>query len=329
MAQARPIILPSAIVAALAGAALGAAPASATASAPLPTAVAAPEPSTTTAINAAPTASDAEQDGLERYWTKKRLLSAVPVPDPVERRPADFAAAVPGPTGKPGSVAPAAPMDKAAAAWPPRRASVVGKVFFLSGGRRWACSASALNSPSKQLVITAGHCVFRAGDYVRKWVFIPKYHNGSKPFGVFAAKQFRTFDSWREKRNYHRDVAMVTTYRVRGRKLVNRVGGNGLTWNRPRFLHYTLVGYPLDHSHGEIQWFFQGNSRHVSLFDPRIEVKCDFGGGSSGGPFLLNFNERTRQGVVNGVISTGEDWTQSPYFDGAVKDMYVDQGRVT
>lgn len=96
---------------------------------------------------------------------------------------------------------------------------VNGKVFFTnaSDGRNYMCSGSALNSSSKRLVITAGHCVHggKDGTWHKNWVFIPDYHHGQRPYGTFQAKTFRTFNAWMEhgegRLGFERDVAFVTT----------------------------------------------------------------------------------------------------------------------
>lgn len=96
----------------------------------------------------------------------------------------------------------------------------------------WVC----LNSPSKRLVITAGHCVHgggKNGAWHKNWVFIPDYHYDHRPFGTFQAKTLTTFQGWIDngegRRGFERDVAFVTTYtNASGQKVVDAVGGYGL-----------------------------------------------------------------------------------------------------
>jgi V8-like Glu-specific endopeptidase len=210
--------------------------------------------------------------------------------------------------------------------------ATVGKVFFTKpSGGDFVCSASALNSASKQLVITAGHCVHEGsgGGWMLNWTFAPRYRNGTRPFGTFAAKQFRAFNAWIDSGDLRRDVAMVTTWPLNGQKLVNVVGGHGLSWNYPRDVAVTVFGYPGNRDNGQLQWYCQGTTRGLS--DGRIEIQCDFGGGSSGGPWLREFNDSTGLGYVNGAMSTlaTGGWNRSSYFDDAVKAMFDAQGGVT
>ncbi|MER6946886.1 hypothetical protein ABT294_22910 [Nonomuraea sp. NPDC000554] len=98
--------------------------------------------------------------------------------------------------GKPGMTAP----TTVAAA--PKSGNVnlpktIGKVFFLdsAGNYRW-CSATSIQSRHRNLVATAGHCVYENGkDVFSKWVFVPGYYQGRAPWGVYAgAYAFTTYD---------------------------------------------------------------------------------------------------------------------------------------
>src|SRR3954469_17116637 len=65
---------------------------------------------------------------------------------------------------------------------------VNGAIFISEGagvgfGR---CSGTSVVAPSGSVVITAGHCVYDAGIWAdRKWVFVPGYKHGERPFGTF------------------------------------------------------------------------------------------------------------------------------------------------
>lgn len=76
------------------------------------------------------------------------------------------------------------------------------------------------------------------------WTYAPRYHSGARPFGTFAAKRFRTFNTWISNSDLGRDVAMVTTWPLNGNKIVNVTGGHGLSWNYSRTQAMTVMGYP-------------------------------------------------------------------------------------
>jgi V8-like Glu-specific endopeptidase len=318
------------------------------------TAAAAPQPggahvtaSDVTTVVTAPLSPSARRSGVSAsaaatYWTAERIRHAVPVADPkVAVAPMSSSTEIRrAPTGLAGSTAAAAPLSpkafgRAPAAGPRIRAltvnasSTVGRVFFHdpSDGLDHSCSGSALNSASKRLVITAGHCVHGGAgrSYMQNWVFVPRYNNGARPFGTFSARTFRTFNEWTGSGSRDHDIAMVTTWNnERNQTLVNTVGGNGLSWNYPRDVFLTILGYPADPPYdGTWQQYCQGTTRRVGLFDGRIEMQCGFTGGSSGGPWLRAYDNASGLGNVDGVMSTlaSNGWNRSSYFDDKVKSM--------
>ncbi|MCC3651940.1 hypothetical protein LIX60_10760 [Streptomyces sp. S07_1.15] len=279
-------------------------------------------------INSADTAEE-----LERYWTPERMRNAIPVS--VEGT-AQRAGGVTGDTSEgPARSTPSAPPRKDMVRPTITETAVAGKVFFTkpSDGKDYVCSASALNSSSKQMAITAGHCVHEGngGDWMRNWAYVPRYRDGNRPFGTFAAKQYRAFNGWINDGSFDWDVAMVTTWPLNSRKLVNVTGGNGLSYNYSREQAVTVNGYPGDRDNGQRQWYCQGTTQRVGVLDGRIQLRCDFGGGSSGGPWMRQFDESSGLGYTNGVTSTinSEGWNRSSYFGDSVKQMFDDQGGAT
>ena len=66
----------------------------------------------------------------------------------------------------------------------------------------YSCSGTAVRSPSRSLVWTAGHCVFDPGDmgagYATDWEFVPVVRGGSrrtKPYGEWPASSLATTGS--------------------------------------------------------------------------------------------------------------------------------------
>jgi V8-like Glu-specific endopeptidase len=277
------------------------------------------------------------------YWTVERMRRAVPVEEPTltagppaATPAADRARAKPAGSTSPSAPAPGTTTPARALAGSELAVSAavnasatVGRVFFHdpSDGRDHSCSGSALNSNSKRLVITAGHCVHGGSGraYMQNWVFVPLYDHGARPFGTFSARTFRTFNAWTGSSSRDHDIAMVTTWNnERNQVLINTVGGNGLSWNYSRSIFLTILAYPADPPYdGTWQQYCQGTTRRVSLFDGRIELRCGFTGGSSGGPWLRAYNNATGLGNVNGIMSTltTTGWNRSSYFDDKVKSM--------
>ncbi|MFI0419538.1 hypothetical protein [Spongiactinospora sp. 9N601] len=66
----------------------------------------------------------------------------------------------------------------------------IGKVFFVNakGEYRW-CSASSVQARHRNLVATAGHCVYDIDgnkDVMDKWVFVPGYYQGKATWGIYV-----------------------------------------------------------------------------------------------------------------------------------------------
>ncbi|MER6916671.1 hypothetical protein ABT354_33895 [Streptomyces sp. NPDC000594] len=330
MRRTRRVLLPSAAAAVLALGAAGTSPAQA-GDAPRapgsgPAAVAAPVAAPVPAQSGADPRTAAT--ALERYWTTARMAKALPAVAP-KSGPAEPGTLRQGPTGEPGSIAPAPPARGTRA-----DTAGVGKVFYThpADGKDYFCSASALASPSKQLVITAAHCVNEggtngtAGRYVSNWVYVPAFRSGTRPHGTFQAKEFRAFSGWVNSSDLRLDIAMVTTRPLSGRKLIDVTGGNGLSWNYDRQQTVTVAGYSFDHNTGQIQRSCRSTASPLPAPDERVQIQCAFRGG--GGPWLRNPVASSGLGHVNGVVSTliTGGWNRSSYFDDAVKAMWDAQG---
>ncbi|MEU8250523.1 hypothetical protein [Nonomuraea sp. NPDC048916] len=92
----------------------------------------------------------------------------------------------------------------------------IGKVFFVNGkGEKKWCSATSIQSKYRNLVATAGHCVYDTqsnADTMTKWVFVPGYYQGKTPWGIYVGKQAFTHYDFDVYEDYDRDYAFVTVY---------------------------------------------------------------------------------------------------------------------
>ncbi|XVQ85022.1 trypsin-like serine peptidase [Microbispora siamensis] len=91
-----------------------------------------------------------------------------------------------------------------------------GKVFFIGGdGKPHWCSATSVQSGYKNLVATAGHCVYDTAtnkETLDKWVFIPGYYQGKTPWGIYVGKTAYTHYDYDVYEDGDRDYAFVTVY---------------------------------------------------------------------------------------------------------------------
>jgi V8-like Glu-specific endopeptidase len=243
-----------------------------------------------------------------RYWTEARMRSTPPLDAP---RGEPLASAsfsqVPDPTAPPHSVN--------------------GRLFVRQGGRDGFCSATAINSPSRRLVLTAGHCV-NSGPFQRPgdgfWStlleFVPAYSGEAAPFGAFVAHRQDVFAprQWVKFGNPNFDVgAVLTSPNAAGANVADAVGGGAtLALDRPRQEVFQTFGYP-----GTIRWMQGCESPYVGddaltyriPGPPTIAIACHWAPGASGGGWLIEGGT-----AIDGLTSYGKRGdplhTFGPYF---------------
>jgi V8-like Glu-specific endopeptidase len=92
----------------------------------------------------------------------------------------------------------------------------IGKVFFVNdkGDLKW-CSGTSIQGKYKNLVATAGHCVYdddKNASVMDKWVFVPGYYQGKTPYGIYVGKTAFTHYDFSVYNDRDRDYAFVTVY---------------------------------------------------------------------------------------------------------------------
>ncbi|GAA1277348.1 hypothetical protein GCM10009677_34160 [Sphaerisporangium rubeum] len=91
----------------------------------------------------------------------------------------------------------------------------IGKVFFTVGDKEYWCSGSSIQAKYRNLVATAGHCVFDEGlqnGALDNWVFVPGYYQGKSPWGIYVGKAAYTHYDLAVYEDYDSDYAFVTVY---------------------------------------------------------------------------------------------------------------------
>jgi len=184
------------------------------------------------------------------------------------------------PDGKPGTVAPIGEKKKTTAKIKninlPR---TIGKVFFVDseGGLKW-CSATSIQSKYRNLVATAGHCVYddkKNASVMDNWIFVPAYYQGKAPYGVFVGKQAYTHYDYSVYNDRDRDYAFVTVYNG-----VQVGGGTGREVTRKEFTEYTGSGTKIvdektiteaEYKAG-IEKYGQDGPYKAKAVDPKVET---------------------------------------------------------
>ncbi len=129
-----------------------------------------------------------------------------------------------------------------------------GRVFIRRGKLAGYCSGTAINSPTRQLVLTAGHCLNSGREDGKRSVwsdyleFVPGYNGGAAPFGAFVARrgQVRAPRQWTKHGNPDFDLgAFLTLPNADGANVADAVGGGAtIVTDLSRHQSFQTFGYP-------------------------------------------------------------------------------------
>jgi V8-like Glu-specific endopeptidase len=196
----------------------------------------------------------------------------------------------------------------------------VGALFTTSYGvlRSHFCSASVVDSPARDLLVTAAHCV--TGPASNSIVFVPGYDDGLTPYGVWPITRVIVGQGWTSSADPDEDVAFLIT----SGPVQETTGGERLGVGLPPGHLVSVVGYP-ENSNTPIR------CDNVALAFSPADLEFDCGGytdGTSGSPLLEDVSPSTGLGTVIGVIGGYEQGGYTPSvsyadrFGGLVTDLY-------
>jgi V8-like Glu-specific endopeptidase len=201
----------------------------------------------------------------------------------------------------------------------------VGALFFTSGGGLGShfCTASVVDSPAQDLVITAAHCVTGAG--AGQLAFVPGYHDGQQPYGVWQVTRVFVDPAWAASANPDDDVAFLVVHRTGSATPIQALTGGeylGTGWGAAQRVR--VIGYP-----GNQQRPLTCQARTRPFGARQMEFDCaGFTDGTSGGPFLARYSAGTGEGTIIGVIGGFEQGGDTPAvsysvrFGPSVRDLY-------
>ncbi len=203
----------------------------------------------------------------------------------------------------------------------------VGRVFFTFTGRTASCSGTVITSGNKSVVMTAGHCVKLQGSWHTNWTFVPGYNNGNAPYGTWTAKKTMATPQWAASENISFDVGAAVVNPLNGQLLTDVVGGQGIAFNQARGQNMYAFGYPAAAPYdGSKLIYCSGRVFNEFLGTGDIGMTCNMTGGSSGGPWFLQFAESTGLGTQNSVNSFKYNfapfWMFGPYFGADAQNLY-------
>lgn len=201
----------------------------------------------------------------------------------------------------------------------------VGALFSTTGNGKLGthfCTASVVHSPHGDLAITAAHCVWHHSGVID---FVPGYHGGNSPYGVWTVTRVIVDQAWSSSANPDDDVAfLILSKPGSGARIENVTGAERMGSGQQASLPVQVIGYP----DGEDLPVTCHGRTSVPL-PHQLEFDCrKYTNGTSGGPFLLNVDPATGDGTVIGVIGgyqQGGDLPQISYsaaFGQSVETLY-------
>lgn len=242
------------------------------------------------------------------YWTRGRLLGARPAREwaPPTQQPS------PGATPTAHSPLLVAPR--------------VGALFAHNAAGNHFCTAGVVDSPGRDLLITAAHCINggKGGGYATDIVFIPAYQDGLTPFGVWTPRKLLVDPRWAASSDPDFDIGFVVLQPLDGKNIQEVLGANRIAFDAG-FTHLVRVtGYPSSANAPVtcMNWTTQQS---------QTQVRFDCGGffdGTSGSPWITDFDPRTRTGTIVGVIGgyqQGGDTdaiSYSAYLNDGIRKLY-------
>ena len=236
-----------------------------------------------------------------------------------------------------------APAETTAKVWGGAAPPGVGRLFLtMTPGGDMSCTATVVPGSSKDVAFTAGHCVNGGLDRwdnpikVSNVVFVPGYHDGERPHGVFPVRAFAWSDTYRGPSSALDDDAVIAVDPVDGAHVADVVGTQDISFDPvPSPVDTTILGYPVSRlARGEslVSCVLPSTLKTNSVYSS-WQSSCDMAGGSSGGPWLRDFDPATGRGTIFSVTSRGtvaEDGTtvgiDGAAFTGAVRNLYERAG---
>jgi V8-like Glu-specific endopeptidase len=185
----------------------------------------------------------------------------------------------------------------------------VGALFTTSAGQlnQHFCTASVVDSPAGDLVITAAHCVTGISGTID---FVPGYNQGSKPYGVWAVTKVYADQAWSSSSSQDDDFAFLRVSQPGSSVPVEDVtGAERLDTDAPASREpVQVIGYPTTTNQP-----VTCQNRIKQPMAGQLEFDCDgYTNGTSGGPFLGEIDPATGQGLVIGVIGGYQQGGDTP-----------------
>ncbi|GAA3189054.1 MULTISPECIES: trypsin-like serine peptidase [Streptomyces] len=214
-------------------------------------------------------------------------------------------------------------------AYTPRRTEEnarIGAVFEKDDSGNHFCTASVVQSPGRNMLVTAAHCAFDpdTGKPVDDLVFAPDYRDGDEPTGLWKVRKIFVDHRWTASDDEDLDVAFLTLDSKGGKQIQDVLGGNTLGIDRGFDNEVKVTGYPSSRDTP-----ISCQNRTTKYSSTQMRIQCDdFAGGTSGSPWLADYDPKSQTGTVIGVLGghlgggDEDNVSYAAYFDDDIAALY-------
>jgi hypothetical protein len=266
----------------------------------------------------APGAGAAGPHQIEGLWTPRRMADARPLEMTVDRAGRADVHLGPRRTVARASYSVVETPEAPPFAWN-------GRLYVRQAGKEGFCSATAIDSPSRRLVLTAGHCVNsgprdgKPGVWSTDLEFVPGFNLGVAPYGAFVLSgRPRALSGWTKEGNPDFDLgAFLTEPNAEGAALVDAVGGGAaIVTDLGERQRFETFGYPggTERMRTCVSGFAGEDPITASLPGPStVGVRCHWAPGASGGGWMIE-GGRKIDGLNSYFNIDEKQRTFGPYF---------------
>lgn len=287
--------------------------------------------------SAAPPQAPGKRDrgAVIAYWTPERVARAVPREVSPDRLPSSVAPqkGKPPPGGGGGGGSTSTTVTGAAWTGGGKVKATTGKVLFTMAGVDYVCSGSVAQdtSTTTSLILTAGHCAYdeTGGAFATNWMFVPDYEDGgaivTNPdgshsfscetvrYGCWTATALVTTTAWANGggslAGFNNDYAFAVVglggKSGQSNQLDAVVGYNALAFNVSHPTQVYSFGYPHASPYDGQKLIYCAGKDIADTWGGTTDfgLNCNMTGGSSGGPWFVNFESNGDTGSLNSVNS--------------------------
>jgi hypothetical protein len=281
-------------------------------------------------VQAAPSKDKAQERAkharIVKYWTPARMAKATPR-DFVKQNGRFVPVAKGGNAGKPGGGGnvdgggDSTSTVVTGASWTQGGPALTGtgKVFFSMAGSNYVCSGATVDDGNRggySMVLTAGHCAYDEsnGAFATNWMFIPEYDTSptrtcaNTEHGCYTAaalvvhKNYATAGGFNSQAIKHDWAFAVVGAGSQGGQLDAAVPDFGIGFDAVNEDRYAF-GYPASGKYAGSDLVYCAGGVTT---DPSLDtwgLRCDMTPGSSGGPWMKDFDTSTKSGTLNSLNS--------------------------